>query len=358
MSATISSRTGVLPDLNVFEIGREWDGDWDRLSGRLECSGFMQSTAWADFKRLEGYETRRIGLFDKELLIGGASLLAYPFGGTESIILCPEGPVLPWHDTHTAREGLRAIIKAAEEIAAQIGAVGLRVEPHISPPRPSLLRNWTRAPVDLTPVHTLILDLTLSDDLLIMQMLPKGRYNVRLSERHGVSVRRSQDMADMRQFYDLFEATAQRNGFFSEPYGFFVNLGSTLFPAGRAELFLAEWQREVIASILVVYHGRRATYLYGGSSSLHRHVMPNHALQWAAMRAARERGCIEYDLYGYDPFGIPDHLYAGISRFKRQFGGKHKEWIGAWDYLFYDRLADRLIERLPALSLSTERRTQ
>jgi peptidoglycan pentaglycine glycine transferase (the first glycine) len=357
VAATLSEASNRLSAsiLEPREIGSEWDKAWDALAGQTESAGFMQSSAWAAFKRAEGYETIRYGLFDGEELFGGASLLIYSSAGSESIILCPEGPVLPWDDVERARDGLRSIIRAAQDIGKARGCVGLRIEPHLTPPRPSVLRNWTRGPVDLTPVETLILDLNLSDEELLACMHPKGRYNIRLAERHGVKIFRSTSMADIATFYPLFAATADRNGFFSEPYGFFLNLGEALFPSKQAELLLAEWQGEIIAGILVVVFGRRATYLYGGSSSESRHVMPNHALQWAAIRAGRERGCIEYDLYGYDPFGIPDHLYAGISRFKKQFDGRRTDWIGAWDYLFYDLLADRLMERLPALS--NERRT-
>ena len=63
-----------------------------------------------------------------------------------------------------ARSGLRLLIEQARELAVQHGALGLRIEPHLPPPRPSLLRNWTRAPVDLTPNHTLMQDLTLPDE--------------------------------------------------------------------------------------------------------------------------------------------------------------------------------------------------
>ena len=63
-----------------------------------------------------------------------------------AFVLCPEGPVLPWEDTGRARSGLRLLIAQARELAVQRGALGLRIEPHLSPPRPSLLRNWSRAP--------------------------------------------------------------------------------------------------------------------------------------------------------------------------------------------------------------------
>jgi lipid II:glycine glycyltransferase (peptidoglycan interpeptide bridge formation enzyme) len=46
-----------------------------------------------------------------------------------------------------------------------------------------------------------------------------------------------------------------------------------------------------------------------------------------------------YDFYGYEPYGLLDHPYAGFSRFKRQFGGRPVRYIGAQDFIFYERLA-------------------
>jgi peptidoglycan pentaglycine glycine transferase (the first glycine) len=332
--------------LEIRELGSEWDARWDALAGQTPESGFMQSTAWAAFKRAEGYATLRYGLFEAEELRGGASLLTYSAQGSEGFVLCPEGPLLPWQDPAMAREGLRLLARTVEQQAQQSGGLGLRVEPHLPPPRPSLMRNWTRAPVDLNPLHSLMLDLTLSNEEFRAQMRPKGRYNLGLAHRHGVTVVRSREMRDLTRFYPLFEETAQRRSFFAEPFGFFLNLGASLFPAGQAELFFAEWQGETLAAVLVILFGRRATYLYGGSSTRHRNVMATYALHWEVMQAAREQGCVEYDLYGYDPFGLPDHLYAGFSQFKRQFGGRRVDNIGAYDLLFYERLAASLVERL------------
>jgi lipid II:glycine glycyltransferase (peptidoglycan interpeptide bridge formation enzyme) len=240
------------------------------------------------------------------------------------------------------------ILAEVQALAAARGGLGLRIEPHLPPPAPSLLRGWTRSPVDLTPPYTVMLDLTRSENEALAAMHPKCRYNLRLAQRHGVELEESDRLADLPRFYRLFEDTARRQEFFGEPYGFFLNLGAALFPTGAARLHFARWRGEDVAALLVVYYGRRATYLYGGSSREHRDVMPNHALHWAVMAAARARGCVEYDLYGYDPFGQPDHLYAGISRFKLQWGGQRCDRMGAYDCLFYDRLADRLVERLAA----------
>ena len=324
-----------------------WDDEWDAIAGNAPEAGFMQSSYWAEFKRAEGCKSVRYGFFEDDLLFGGATIHFYPGDGQEGFFICPEGPVIPWEDLDRSRACLRLLQSEVLQLAeGGEGGVGLRIEPHIPPPRPSLLRNWNRAPVDLTPVHSLILDIGQSDESILAQMHQKGRYNFRLSQRHGVKVRSSSSLADIPHFYKLFIETAGRNGFFAEPYGFFLNLGSILFPKRNARLYLAEMNGEIIAGILVVFYGRRATYLYGGSSNLFRRFMPNYALHFAAFQEARQQGCAEYDFYGYDPFGQPDHLYAGFSRFKLQFGGNRQDSLGAHDFIFYDRLASRLLPRL------------
>jgi len=330
----------------LAEIGSEWDNRWDALAAACRYSGFMQSSAWAAFKRAEGYCTPRFGLFDGDTLVGGASLLTFPSASSEGMILCADGPVLPWDDYAASREGLRLLIASVEEIAEQSGGLGWRIEPRVGLPRPMVLKNWKRAPVDLNPAHSLVIDLRLPPDQILAAMHPKGRYNIRVAARHGVRAVRSNAMQDLRRFYSLFAETALRNGFFAEPFGFFINLVTNLFPAGMAELCFAELGSETLAASLVIYYGQRATYLYGGSSSRYRNCMPTYQMHWCAIQSAQQRGCLEYDMYGFDPFEQPDHPYAGFSRFKKQFGGSRFDAIGAHDLIFYDRLADQLAARL------------
>jgi lipid II:glycine glycyltransferase (peptidoglycan interpeptide bridge formation enzyme) len=71
--------------------------------------------------------------------------------------------------------------------------------------------------------------------------------------------------------------------------------------------------------------------------------MPNHALQWAAIRWARERGCTVYDLWGVPDFdeaaleagfqARQDGLW-GVYGFKRGFGGRVARTVGAWDKVY------------------------
>ena len=303
----------------------------------------MQSSFWADFKRAEGYEVTRLAYEIDGQMTGGASLLRFHLPGDPNFVLCPEGPVLPWSDVPLVRTALQGLVALTREIP---NALGLRIEPHLPTPLPSILRNWADAPTDLTPADTLILDLKKTEDQLLAEAHAKCRYNLRIADRDGVEVMRSQDTSECHEFYELLQETSWRTGFFSEPLGFFLNLASTLFARDSAEFFFARVDGKLLAAILVVYFGHRATYLYGASSSTDRNKMPAYPLHRAAMRAARARGCVEYDMYGIDGFERRDHLYAGITRFKKQWGGSVHQRIGARDYVFYDRLAELMVEKL------------
>jgi lipid II:glycine glycyltransferase (peptidoglycan interpeptide bridge formation enzyme) len=318
-------------------------GFLDELVANNPASGFMQSGFWTDFKRTEGYEVLRL-VYDLEgRPVGCASLLRFPAGNAPNFVLCPEGPVLPWDQILVARTALRQLVTCARELP---NTIGLRIEPHLPVPLPSILRNWSDSPTDLTPPDTIILDLGISEDTLLAKARPKCRYNLKIADREGIEVEHCQDMGVARDFHQLLMETAHRAGFFCEPFGFFLNLFSVLFTQNQGELLIARSEGQMLAAILVVYFGKRATYLYGASSSMGRNKMPTYPLHREAMRRGRARGCTEYDLYGIDAFERRDHLYAGITRFKRQWGGTVHRRIGARDALFYDRLAELIVQRV------------
>ena len=310
----------------------------------------MQSWAWADFRELDGYQTFRYGLFDDfHQLIGGCIFYFYPQRSSANIIFAPAAPILP---SNFEVEGMQILLSEVEKLAKNVyqnsgqngGAIALRIEPLLLEKPEWMNQNFRRSPADLMPSETLWIDLQQNEEQLLANMHSKGRYNLRLSWRYGVeTIFTSHDQA-IPAFFDLFYATAQRQNFLSEPYGFFIKLCQTLFREGLAEIGFARYNDENLVAILLVYWGDRCTYLYGGSSDRDRQVMPAYALHWAAMQRAKQRGCKIYDFYGHS--SDPNHAYAKFSRFKRQFGGHVIKTIGAHDYFFYDRLVDTIIQLL------------
>jgi lipid II:glycine glycyltransferase (peptidoglycan interpeptide bridge formation enzyme) len=86
--------------------------------------------------------------------------------------------------------------------------------------------------------------------------------------------------------------------------------------------------------ILVTHFGEVATYLHGASSDDYREFMPNHLVQWEAILDAKRAGCTVYDFWGISPNDDPEHSWAGITRFKKGFGGETIHFVGAFDYAF------------------------
>jgi lipid II:glycine glycyltransferase (peptidoglycan interpeptide bridge formation enzyme) len=312
---------------------------WDALVAGHPASGFMQSWAWSAFKELEGYVALRLGLFDGDVLRGGAIAYGYPSPAEVGMLVVPDGPVLDWAGPEAA-DGFRALVTALR--ASPIGrrAVALRVEPRLDRAHgvPAVLAGLPRAPVDLVPDETLLVDLG-PEPAMLARMKPKGRYNARLALRRGVEVVSSTEPADVHELCFVLAETARYQGFLLEPKSFFINLGRALMPTvGR--LAFARYKGITLAAAFTVRHGDTVTYLYGGHLPLFRDVMASYALHYHLLREAAAEGYRVYDFYGYVPADQPGHPYTGFSRFKEKFGGRHVPRIGSRDVVFYDRLTD------------------
>ena len=195
--------------------------------------------------------------------------------------------------------------------------------------------NLRKAPTDLLPTDTVILDLTTDRDRLLSRMKPKTRYNIRLSKRKGVHVREA-GIKDLPLWYDIYCETADRHGMTLNGLDYFkaafeVNASDSGSPAS-IHLLLAETDEKPVAGILLAIAASRATYLYGASSLKKSHCMPSYALQWAAITKAKAAGCKDYDLFGTAPYPDPYHPMYGLYRFKTGFGGRMIHRQGCWDY--------------------------
>ncbi len=99
-----------------------------------------------------------------------------------------------------------------------------------------------------------------------------------------------------------------------------------------AQPLLAEFEGQPIAAVVLVRYGQRVIYMYGASTELERQRMPNHLLQWEAIRWAKSKEASVYDFWGApDEFVETDRMW-GVWRFKQGFNGQVVRHIGAWDY--------------------------
>lgn len=194
-------------------------------------------------------------------------------------------------------------------------------------------RTLRKAPTDIMPPDTVVVDLAPDEKEILGRMKPKTRYNIGLAGRRGIRVCEAGE-AGLPAWYALYAETAKRNGFVLHGIDQFAAVLAESGGAARAHLLLASRDGEILAGMILAVAGPRATYLYGASSDRGRDAMPSYALQWAAMRLARAAGAVEYDLFGCAPRPDPEHPLHGLWRFKTGFGGRLVHRQGCWDYPF------------------------
>jgi lipid II:glycine glycyltransferase (peptidoglycan interpeptide bridge formation enzyme) len=208
------------------------------------------------------------------------------------------------------------------------------------PPQP--IPPARQAPANIQPPDSVILDLTQPDEALLNAMKSKWRYNIRLAEKKGVTIRYLEGEAGATEgvdsFYRLYLETAERDGIAIHSKAYYADLlrrgGEPLCPFDKPtsiRVYLAEHEGDVLASIITLFCGEEAVYLYGASSNEKRNLMPAYSLQWRAIRDARAAGCARYDFYGIPPEDDPSHPMYGLYRFKTGFGGKIIHRVGSVD---------------------------
>ena len=198
--------------------------------------------------------------------------------------------------------------------------------------------------VDIQPPDSTLVDLTGTEEEILEKMHSKWRYNIRLSERKGVTIHRylGNDInlsEKIDKFYELTKITNARDGNASHAKAYYADLiksSAEEISKGRdvpvISLYIAEHEGEEIASIMTLFSHDEAIYLYGASSNNKRNLMPNHLLQWTAMKDAKAYGSKYYDMYGMPPEGKDEnHPMHGLYMFKANFGGKNIHRTGSWD---------------------------
>lgn len=320
---------------------------WDRFLEATPATGFMQSSWWADFRVAAGYEHFGAILRHRSAIVGGAVVLKYCWDDESCFYYIPEGPALP-SDESAAAEVFEAVLAAIDDHrrTEQQTVSHLRMEPRWEQ-LPEYVREFRPIPAFMDPYmeprDTLCIDLRPSEESILAQMKPKGRYNIRVAQRHGVSVTEDASDRGIEDFLCIYEEMAARQGLHAKPPDYFAALIAALAALQKGSVFFAEYQGTRLAAAVVVYFGGRATYFFGGSRDQHRHVMAAHLLHFEIMRRAQALGCEWYDFWGVAPLDRPQHPWQDISVFKRKFGGREVNLVATLDHV-YDRAAyDRYV---------------
>lgn len=305
--------------------------EWNQFIASHPNTHLLQTGEWGELKSAFGWKPVRI-------LSGGvgAQILfrKVPLGFTIGYI--PKADVGGQSSVLSEQ-----LFSELDDVCRQHRAVFLKLEPDAWNKDFSIHHStFIISKHNIQPPRTIMIDISGSEEEILARMKQKTRYNIRLAEKKGVTVRAWDDLAS---FHQMMLVTGGRDGFGVHSLEYYRRAYELMHSKGMCEILLAEYEGKALAALFVARNGNRAYYLYGASTDEERNRMPTYLLQWEAMKWAKARDCEEYDLWG-----VPDEDEAtleanfesrhdglwGVYRFKRGFGGQLKRAAQAMDRVY------------------------
>lgn len=277
---------------------------------------FLQSWNWGEFQKDSGEKVDRVVWMVNGDLQAVAQVIHKTISRFGSYTYIPRGPIYKEHE----------LISVSD---LSQNDLFVRTEPVLAGFAQDLPEHAIKTH-DLQPAHTLITDLSQTEEQLLSGMHEKTRYNIRLAEKKGVQIEIG--AASIDDVWHVFEMTSSRDEFRLHGKEYYRKM----IESGVAFLAIAKQEDDILAANIMMDFGGVRTYLHGASSNVKRNFMGPYLLHWELMKNAKANGIQSYDWWGVAPVdALSTHPWAGISRFKRGFGGEEVEYPGTFDLVLH-----------------------
>jgi lipid II:glycine glycyltransferase (peptidoglycan interpeptide bridge formation enzyme) len=303
---------------------------WEDFVGGQPHACFLQSWNWGAFNEALGDKKFPLGFHEDGKLVG-AAMVTMTRARRGSFLACAAGPLIDWRRP----ELFIQLTEHLKRLAKAEGAWFIRVRPAIDEDDPAVAvfskLGYRDAPIHMHAETTLELDITRPEEEVLAGLRKTTRYEIRRAEKLSVHVTQSSDEADVEILHRLQGETVERHGFVPFSLDYLRKQFQSFIGDDQVRLFLAEYEGQTIAAAMIMFHAGMAVYHYGASSNQHSKVPASHLVQWEAIKEAQRRGCHTYNFWGIAKTDDPSHPWAGLTLFKRGFGGRRVDYAHARD---------------------------
>src|SRR3989338_8875824 len=172
-------------------------------------NSFLQSDDWMEFQKSLGRLT-----FEIE----GAKVIQHELPLGKNYLYIPQGP----QSTSYQFAG------ELKRLAQRQGSIFIKAEPlHDDIAKELISLGFRHSSKSIQPHKTVVLDLTQSEDEILSKLHHKTRYNIKVAEKHGVAVRKSEirnPKSEIEMFWELMKKTTTRDRFSSHPWEYYEKL--------------------------------------------------------------------------------------------------------------------------------------
>lgn len=294
----------------------------DNTSSRLHL---LQSDEWMRFQELLGKATFKAKGADwsySAILENSEPLL----GKSSKRIYAPYGPKA---DNF---ESLSTAVASLKELAVAEGASYVRVEPYPYFDKPTLKKlGFHKNLRNSQPDLTWILDLSPSDDDLLMNMTSLNRRIWRRHKEFGLSFETDSSAQGQKDFDKLMKTTATRtSSIFHTPD--YISKLLEAFGKNAGIVFCLHSGKRLAGALFVDDQKTKTRYyMYAGSVEEAKKHSCSPGLLSFLIFEAKKNGMKFFDFFGVSPSSASKHPWAGYSAFKRSFGGQDVQFSGTWE---------------------------
>ncbi|GGO21076.1 peptidoglycan bridge formation protein FemAB [Deinococcus humi] len=309
---------------------------YDDAVRNMPITSALQGWGYGEARRVLGQTPLRSLIVDEAgRTVGALQLLRKRLVPGFSTLYAPRGPALE------SLELLPAVADAVKAIAKPGDAL-LKIEPPVPLPAddsteiPDAYGPFRRAESE-QPEHTILADLSHSEDVLFAGLHSMARRNVRTAQKLGVVAGRDDDFD---AFWDIFTATNERARLGAYPRAYYETLlreGNA--HGGEAYIVLSRHRGKALAGGFFLGMGAGTYYLFGGSvrddrvndagQPLKDSKAPD-AFYWNAMLDAKARGYTLFDFWGI-PRKLDEEKHSfGVFKMKLKFS-EQRAWYPAYD---------------------------
>ena len=305
------------------------DKKWQDITAKFPEANFLQSPAYGKMNELLG-EKVITEEFGGKSGAQGRALMIVRDAKRGRYLEIPCGPLIDWSDKGIIKE----VFARITEVAKQEKCVFVRIRPQLLASRENLQiladQGLKKSPMHLAAEHTVMIDLTRTEEELLAAMRRQTRYEVRRAGKLGIEVTKDNSEGIFEEFHEVQLETARRQGFV--PPSLKVLQAEREAFGDNIQIYTAKTtDGEPVAYGLIIRDGREGDYYEAASTPLNRKLPGAYALLWQAMRDLKADGYERFNLWGIAPAGQPGHRYAGVTTFKTGFGGEVVEYVPAHD---------------------------
>lgn len=316
--------------------------DWEKFVARHAEANFLQDWRWGELHQSLGFQVVRRGVYGNDQLVGvWQGIVKNAKRGR--YLEVPAGPLIDWTDQTLAE----FVTKDMKSIAQQTKSVFVRVRPQLDDGQDNrqLFRQlgFRQSPMHLHAEHTNILDLADDEDEILAKMRRQTRYEVRRADKQGIVVEVLSGRQAIQQFHQTQQDTAKRQGFIPSSLEFLEALADKF--GDDLRIYQSKVDDKLLNQALVIWSGEEADYYEASSTIDARSYAGAYGLVWRSIRDAKQAGKSRYNFWGIAYNNDPKHRYAGVTTFKRGFGGQDAIYLPAHDLVLSGRyLLNWLVE--------------